>query len=977
MDKFNQQNYIEAIKRIFSKSGNETKEQKAEFQQADNFVSDFSKQKQAWGICGKILFQADLSNNDYDYNVLIFQSAKILKTKLEYDLGQLIENEVQEFTENLIKFIQRISGQKLSRQLISQISQILILSFFHSINQWPDFIQFLQQNFYKNQQSFSLVYAIYEEMPDQIDNHKIVIEEEKRQKIVEILKNSYQIRVFQELIELLKIDNSIEYQYQALKCFRNWLDFDYNVQIWNEIVVNHPVFDLALQSTENEELQIKASDIIVSVLQPIKDISVHPGLFTKIIQHIQGYFKKFWAAVQEDLPDEIEIYVRIFNIFGKRCMKEFINNLNEISTGFFENFMKLTLMDNMDYIMEITDFWIKFFKTLKKLEGDQKVQALNNFENLIKQLINFGVDRIRFDTDHFMEYNQNKPSKIDSLKESYEEKNRVRTRVKHLFEEMSICINPALIVQTIASDKLQQDIQEWQQIVASNQDINQISCNLEGVLSSIIVILDQIQYDDINQHKQLIQQLLKIVIEDISINSEDVKLIKTALKYLLRFPEYLQNNQQLQEKAFQVLQKNLDHKFLGERSSQAFQNLCSKNPDFVKSYLDHFLMLREKFLYNQQILTGITQAVCSDDQTIEKYLVNLCMPYVQKLTNILQNKDNLEQGESYDDTLVDQLYQLTNIIRTLPQRDTGFPHELVAQIYREIFPSIKQIIQTEKKEKIIEYVVRFIKHVMRCINIDFSPFLKDLFEVVLPQYENFPISSYLYLIEITVTVFGQSAEFQQFLVNVLKNIFTITNQHFLSYGNYWAAFQEDPYISEDFFGLWSRILSYSPEVMLKLEIFEPLMQIFAQGVMVENLKVGKAMFSLAENFYLLFKQEKFSKIPQDKQIYYEPFRNNLIQHSQHLMSRLLYAITQFPPDPLQPYILDIVLGQIQAFPQQAQNWFFHSCQQQFGVDILTKNEIQNVIQRFPEANTEKGENEVIKVLELINERCQRSYMRNR
>ena len=63
----------------------------------------------------------------------------------------------------------------------------------------------------------------------------------------------------------------------------------------------------------------------------IREPKLHPGLFLKIAQKVFGYFEKCAVAIKEDLADEIDVYMNIFKMFGKRAVNEFINNPDETS----------------------------------------------------------------------------------------------------------------------------------------------------------------------------------------------------------------------------------------------------------------------------------------------------------------------------------------------------------------------------------------------------------------------------------------------------------------------------------------------------------------------------------------------------------------------------------------------------------------------------------------------------------------------
>lgn len=57
----------------------------------------------------------------------------------------------------------------------------------------------------------------------------------------------------------------------------------------------------------------------------------------------------------------------------------------------------------------------------------------------------------------------------------------------------------------------------------------------------------------------------------------------------------------------------MSRKFLGDTASEGFEKLCERNKEFVKSNLGDFLQLLEKFSGNEEIVSGLAIAICSDD----------------------------------------------------------------------------------------------------------------------------------------------------------------------------------------------------------------------------------------------------------------------------------------------------------------------------------------------------------------------------
>ena len=75
----------------------------------------------------------------------------------------------------------------------------------------------------------------------------------------------------------------------------------------------------------------------------------------------------------------------------------------------------------------------------------------------------------------------------------------------------------------------------------------------------------------------------------------------------------------------------------------------------------------------------------------------------------------------------------------------------MAFICRELSSGITK----EDENRDVERVVKMLKHLMRCLKMNFWPFVGQLYETVMESFREKPICSYVYLVEIAITVFAK------------------------------------------------------------------------------------------------------------------------------------------------------------------------------------------------------------------------------
>lgn len=129
---------------------------------------------------------------------------------------------------------------------------------------------------------------------------------------------------------------------------------------------------------------------------------------------------------------------------------------------------------------------------------------------------------------------------------------------------------------------------------------------------------------------------------------------------------------------------------------------------------------------------------------------------------------------------------------------------------------------------------------MRCLGRLFNEYLMPLFELIHKQYEVFfnlyfiknnfqkkkAISSYLYLVEVSVTVFGTKLEYSE----ILRIIYEFMCERTLKELPKLKDFEENPYLTEDFFGMMGRFVKYAPHIALNSKTLQIALQLAEIGI---------------------------------------------------------------------------------------------------------------------------------------------------
>jgi hypothetical protein len=107
-----------------------------------------------------------------------------------------------------------------------------------------------------------------------------------------------------------------------------------------------------------------------------------------------------------------------------------------------------------------------------------------------------------------------------------------------------------------------------------------------------------------------------------------VRMTRTTLRVIIESAKYLENNQSKAQATFQFLATQFQDAETNDLASEAFQVMCSKNFQFVRSNLESFFQLYQQMHSNSKIVEGLAKAIVSDSHTMQQYLVTLCQPFV-------------------------------------------------------------------------------------------------------------------------------------------------------------------------------------------------------------------------------------------------------------------------------------------------------------------------------------------------------------
>lgn len=145
-------------------------------------------------------------------------------------------------------------------------------------------------------------------------------------------------------------------------------------------------------------------------------------------------------------------------------------------------------------------------------------------------------------------------------------------------------------------------------------------------------------------------------------------------------------------------------------------------------------------------------------------------------------------------------------------------------MFQTVWPIIKDIISepkvvglndkgtdlTDAGHSLLERSCKFIKVCMRSLREKFGPFIDEVFTCIMNAYEKYPIATYVYCVEVVVTVFSELPAYRDALNIIYTKACQITYRHLSQL----SKFEANPDLAEDFFGMNTRFMRYAPQIIL-------------------------------------------------------------------------------------------------------------------------------------------------------------------
>ena len=133
--------------------------------------------------------------------------------------------------------------------------------------------------------------------------------------------------------------------------------------------------------------------------------------------------------------------------------------------------------------------------------------------------------------------------------------------------------------------------------------------------------------------------------------------------------------------------------------------------------------------------------------------------------------------------------------------------------------------------------------------------MDDIYSTILESYKTYPLGSYVYLVEVFVTVFNGIPELSQAIKLLFENTCEITFTHLSKL----QKIDSNIELAEDFFGMLSRFLRFMPQTINNCKHFPQMLELMVMTVGVENPELARVFYSFVEDLYMQFWSPQYIK----------------------------------------------------------------------------------------------------------------------
>jgi hypothetical protein len=262
---------------------------------------------------------------------------------------------------------------------------------------------------------------------------------------------------------------------------------------------------------------------------------------------------------------------------------------------------------------------------------------------------------------------------------------------------------------------------------------------------------------------------------------------------------------------------------------------------------------------------------------------------------------------------------------------------------------------------VIEQCTQLIKHFMRGMGSDFIPVLEDYMKTILEGYKTIPIPSYIYAFEIIASAFNDDTT-RPLIKLIFKEIVKLTLENYLVTDEDFDNVQ----LTEDFFGLFYRLLKVNPFIVFDSELFDDIVVFCIKKMDISHIDTCKNILYFLEKLVNFQELSKMRNVDQELlTVYYSKVKININNFGELLVSKIISFTVSVPPSMIYEHVKELIFSLAKNYPNECATWFDRQLKTSVPHDCLTNSEKEKIIQNM----LNYSESNLDDLLDIFYRRC--------
>ncbi|KAG0941977.1 hypothetical protein G6F57_005936 [Rhizopus arrhizus] len=796
---------LEALSHLYSlDSGKDKKE-------IDRWLKNFQKKTEAWTVADYLLKQKDAN-----LETQLF-AAQTLKLKVTLDLSDLDSNARLQLRDSLVELLWTFStGPKsVMIQLCLALADLAI-----QLLNWKTVVSDIVDRFGQSSEGANCLLEFLKVLPEEMQsNNRLPLnDEEYKTRAKELIDDNAEQVLNLLTIYMQSSGNSRALQEQIFKCLNSWI---YTGSMNIKSVVASPLFELAFEGLNSEELFDVAADVITEIIRETRDVQDYRDVIEQIYPRFAPMLIKLRECINAEENEMVNGYCCIFTEAGDAYVS-LIASHPEAFGVLLEGIRDCAAYSDLEVVEMTFKFW---YELTNVLESDTYRSALPPFIPYYDELVDIMIKHLQYPPDE--------------EEMTAQERDEFRDFRHHMGDTLKDCcriLTPQRCLAkplNILTQLLSQSNSTWQQI--------------EAPIFSLRAMGSEVPSRE--------NEVMPVIMDMLSKLPDHPKIRYAATLVISRYSFWTEHHPQYITYQLNFISSGFGNEEVAAASALALKHLCKDCNVQLVNYVSQLQMfyvnVAKSLAFRDQ--AEVTEAICHviavlPTLEIQNALQSFCLPVVQDLHALAsKGKEGTPQMEVVKiGDIAEQIGTFFELIK--PDVPVGQPHPCVEFIV-EIMP-VFDLVLTNFGDvfTVCEPICRCYSEMIGSYGRHLLPIITQIMERMVNAFEATGHGAYVWVASKLVSAYVKEQEMTGLCWELIKKMSELL----------FIKMQTTPLHNitdaiADYFRLVNNVVNDAPTLLLQDASF--ISTVFRAGLAVLSMKETHCVLSVLSFYRRLLKLE--------------------------------------------------------------------------------------------------------------------------